>query len=209
MKTDGLIFDLDGTLWDASSACILAWNSALQQFGLDNTRVDQTLIAGFSGRLLEDILAEHFKIIPPEQYERFVKLYAAEEAIQMKTFGGILFPNAKIVLEKLALTYPLFIVSNCQKGYIENFLQQHDLEKFFKDFECSGNTGLPKSNNIHSLIRRNNLLKPIYIGDTQGDYEASKWNEIPFIYAGYGFGKPYRFDAKISQLSELTNLLAE
>ena len=207
MKTDGLIFDLDGTLWDASAACILAWNNTLQQYGFNDFRVDQSLIARFSGRLLEDILAEHFKSILPEQYERFVKLYTAEEAIQMKTFGGTPFPKAKTVLGKLALTYPLFIVSNCQKGYIENFLELHDLEKFFTDFECSGNTGLPKRNNIQALINRNDLRNPIYIGDTQGDYEASAWNAIPFVYAAYGFGKPVRFDAEISQLSELVNLL--
>src|SRR5262249_21519323 len=127
MKTDGLIFDLDGTLWDASKACIIAWNNTLDQFDLSGFQVDEKMVAGFSGRLLEDILAQHFKNIQPNQYSEFISLYASEEALQMRTVGGTLYPETRTTLQSLAKEFSLFIVSNCQKGYIENFLQQHDL----------------------------------------------------------------------------------
>lgn len=208
MKTDGLIFDLDGTLWDASAACISAWNNTLHQFGMDEHHVDEKIVAGFSGRLLEDILEDHFKSIRVDQFKDFIKLYAEEEAIQMRMVGGSLYPGVKSVLEKLRLKFPLFIVSNCQKGYIENFLQQHHIENLIADFESSGNSGLPKKDNIKNLITRNNLASPIYIGDTMGDFEASKWNGIPFIYASYGFGKLTNPAIQITNLSELVDLLA-
>ena len=207
METDGLIFDLDGTLWDASAACIIAWNNTLQQIGSGHSAVDEKMVAGFSGRLLEDILAEHFKNIRPDQYAHFIKLYAKEEAEQMRKLGGTLFPDTKQALEELAIQFPLFIVSNCQKGYIENFLQQHQLGTLFTDFESSGNTGLPKKNNILFVIKRNKLTKPIYVGDTKGDYDASRWNGIPFIYAGYGFGPLADPEIQIKSLSELPFLL--
>ena len=89
----------------------------------------------------------------------------------------------------LAKKYPLFIVSNCLSGYIENFLDQHQLEHLFTDHECSGNTGRPKAENIGMIVDRNQLKNPVYVGDTMGDFEAAKKNEIPFIYAEYGFGK--------------------
>lgn len=36
IQTDGLIFDLDGTLWDASEACTVAWNLALTEAGVSS-----------------------------------------------------------------------------------------------------------------------------------------------------------------------------
>jgi phosphoglycolate phosphatase len=208
MFTDGLIFDLDGTLWDASAACIIAWNNSLHQLGADQIRVDEKMVAGFSGRLLDDILSVHFKNIRPDQHTEFIKLYAIEEAAQMRALGGSLYPGTRDTLEKLGLEFPLFIVSNCQKGYIENFLHQHQLTSLFKDFESSGNTGLPKKENIRFLIQRNALAKPVYIGDTSGDDEASRWNRIPFIYASYGFGTVIHPAFEIKEPGDLIALVS-
>ena len=37
-------------------------------------------------------------------------------------------------------------------------------------------------------MQRNHIEKAFYIGDTQGDYNATKIANIPFLYAKYGFG---------------------
>ena len=75
----------------------------------------------------------------------------------------------KILKEK----YPLYIVSNCQSGYIESFLAYYHLEDYFSDMECFGNNGMQKGENIARLARRNHLDKAVYVGDIQGDYDAS------------------------------------
>ena len=62
------------------------------------------------------------------------------------------------------------------------------VEKYFKDYENSGRTGKPKGENIKLIIERNAIQKCFYIGDTQGDYNATKIAGIPFLYAKYGFG---------------------
>ena len=105
-----------------------------------------------------------------------------------------------------ALPYPLFIVSNCQSGYIETFLECCGLGKYFKDFECSGNTGNPKGENILEIIRRNEIKNAVYVGDTQGDCNASQVAGIPFIFAEYGFGNADRFDRKIKNIKELAEI---
>ena len=45
-----------------------------------------------------------------------------------------------------------------------------------------------------------------YIGDTQGDYEATLEAGVPFLWAAYGFGTPAGYDARIDQFSDLLNL---
>ena len=100
----------------------------------------------------------------------------------------------------------MFIVSNCQSGYIEVVIKKNHIENYITDFECFGNQGKPKDENIKLIIQRNNLKAPVYVGDTQGDYEACQKAGVPFVWAAYGFGKPDAYVAKIEKFSELKDL---
>ena len=44
-----------------------------------------------------------------------------QENIYLAEHGGILYPKLEETLQKLSEKYPLFIVSNCQDGYIQSF----------------------------------------------------------------------------------------
>lgn len=188
-QPDALVFDLDGTLWSALPSCVMAWNRALQRMGITGFTVTEALAAQFTGKLLTTIFTEYLTFLPQAQHAKLSAIYTEEESICMKAHGGRLYPHAMQVLTRLAAKHTLYIVSNCQAGYIENFLQQHQLAHLFTDYECSGNTGHPKATNLASIIARNNLQRPVYIGDTQGDFDAALANNIPCVYAAYGFGK--------------------
>jgi phosphoglycolate phosphatase len=207
LKVDGLIFDLDGTLWDASESCVRAWNSALQNKGIINFVVTQQHAHAFAGKLLDDIFSQYFTFLPKEEYQNMANAYAEQEKFHMCKYGGKLYPDVRELLTELSERYPLFIVSNCLSGYIENFLQQHGFEHLFTDYECSGNTGRPKAENIGTIISRNRLQNPVYVGDTIGDFEAAKKNNIPFIYAEYGFGKVEGHDYSIQHTQQLEAVL--
>ena len=88
--------------------------------------------------------------------------------------GGILFEGLEETLEYLSGKYKLYIVSNCQKGYIEAFLEFHKLGKYFVDRENAENTGLSKGKNIRLVMARNGLENTVYVGDTIGDQNAAK-----------------------------------
>ena len=123
--------------------------------------------------------------------------------------GGILYPQLAETLYTLSKKYPLYIVSNCQDGYIESFLTAHLMSDFFKDTECWGRTFLPKSESNKILIERNGLKNPVYVGDTSGDAKSAKDAGIDFIYAEYGFGEVSddRYVAKIESFAELSAIL--
>jgi phosphoglycolate phosphatase len=206
LKPDGLIFDLDGTLWNASKACAMAWNKALDNIDIKDFRVTEQAVASYAGKLLKSIFEEYFKFLPPDRYDELAASFAEEEAYHMKTYGGELYPGVRDTLTRLAKEYPLFIVSNCLEGYIENFLEMHSLASLFTDHECSGRTGRPKNENIKSIIDRNTLKDPVYIGDTKGDFDAAKKNDLPFIFAAYGFGTVTDPDFIIDDFNSLRNL---
>jgi phosphoglycolate phosphatase len=102
---------------------------------------------------------------------------------------------------------PLFIVSNCQAGYIETFLRWSAGP--FIDFECWGNTGLPKADNLRRIIDRNGLRSPVLVGDTAGDQAAASACGVPFVYVDYGFGECREFERRFSSFEALTEWLLE
>ncbi|HEY5038341.1 MAG TPA: HAD-IA family hydrolase, partial [bacterium] len=110
---------------------------------------------------------------------------------------------------RLARRYPLFIVSNCQAGYIETFIDWTGFNLLFKDFECWGNTGKSKTDNLRSLVLRNGLQKPLMVGDAEGDQKAAKDCGIPFAFVQYGFGKCQNPDYSYQSFNDLVSAFAD
>ena len=82
--------------------------------------------------------------------------------------------------------------------------------QYFSDIECYGNNLLQKGDNIRLLADRNHLEEAVYVGDIQGDYDASRKAGIGFIHAAYGFGIVPEAQYKIQAFSELvTKRVAE
>ena len=94
-----------------------------------------------------------------------------------------LYPKLEETLSALKEKYPLYIVSNCQSGYIEAFLDHYGFGKYFEDIECYGNNLKQKGDNIRLLADRNGLTEAVYVGDIQGDYDASCHAGVGFIHA--------------------------
>ena len=207
LTADSLIFDLDGTLWDSTSTCLDAWTSVINENKYVDISITHSDIKSIAGTQHDLIFSKLFPHLTPRQCKDLTELCGQQELVFIRKYGAQLYNNALEVIDTLSKEYKLFIVSNCQAGYIETFLSYFKLEMFFIDFECSGRTLKSKSDNIKSIIDRNNLKSPIYIGDTQGDSEAAYKNQIPFIYSSYGFGTVDRYDKKISNLDDLKELI--
>ena len=199
-----VIFDLDGTLWDSSVQVIEAWNSIIKKYPETKAVVTPEKMATYMGKVLEEISAMLFEDISKDRGLEIMTECSDYELEYLKDHSGVPYEDLEETLK--ALPYPLFIVSNCQRGYIETFLECCGLGKYFKDFECSGNTGNPKGENILEIIRRNDIKNAVYVGDTQGDCNASQVAGIPFIFAEYGFGNADRFDRKIKSIKELAEI---
>ncbi len=203
MITDGIIFDLDGTLWDSVEGILLTWNRVIARHGQFRpaiTRGEQERLMG----LQMDEIAR--RLFPAESAQRQMELM--EECVQeeneyLEAHGGILYDGVAETLEILSKKYPLFIVSNCQKGYIEAFLKAHGLGHLFTDHLAYGDTGKPKGENNQIMVERHGLKHPVYVGDTQGDRQSALDAGIPFVYAGYGFGDVDSYEEKIHHFSEL------
>jgi phosphoglycolate phosphatase len=200
---DSVIFDLDGTLWSCVDTCIEAWNQVLLAKGIDAiTKQQLQSVLGLEHNKLAERLFPF--LMDSERLELIEEIYRNEVALIRKR-GGKLFKNTTPVLNDLSKVYPLFVVSNCQRGYIEAFLEYYKFNALITDYESSGNTGRGKTYNINLIIKAYDLRRPIYVGDTMGDLEACKEVGIPFIYADYGFGSDLEVRFRISDIGDLIN----
>lgn len=202
-----IIFDVDGTLWDTTEIVAQAWNKAISEVGGTAAVVSATVLKKEFGKTMKVIADNLFYDADEKRRELLMEkccIYE-HEALEENTVN-LLFPDVVETIKKLSEKHRLFIVSNCQSGYIELFMKKAGIELHIKDWECFGNTGKGKGENIMLLIERNNVTDAVYIGDTQGDYEATQIAQIPFIFAKYGFGHVENCDRTISKITDLLNL---
>lgn len=207
MSFDGLIFDLDGTLWDSTDGIVATWNELLAEYPEVEKVVTSADLAANFGLPLEQIAANMFPDLPHEKRMFLMDQCCLRENDYLAAHGGKLFENELETLVKLAAGWKLFIVSNCQVGYIESFYAGNGTGEYFLDQECAEATGLSKGQNIRLVMKRNQLKNVVFIGDTQGDADAAREAGIPFIYAAYGFGEVDGYDAKLERLKDLPGLL--
>lgn len=202
-----IIFDVDGTLWNTTGVVAKAWNKAIKEVGGASANITSERLKKEFGKTMDVIAENLFPDLDNEKREKILDLcciYEHEALIENK--DNLLYPEVKETIVKLSEKCNLFIVSNCQCGYIELFIKKVGVEKYIIDHECFGNTGKNKGENIKLVIERNNLEDVVYVGDTQGDYEATVFAGVPFIFAKYGFGNVYGSCKSISEIKELLDL---
>lgn len=209
MLKKGVIFDMDGTLWDSALPVARSWELALQQCDYPNVKVTQEDMYRVMGKTMDVIAEILFPFVQGQEREALMQKCCQVENEYLRQHGGRLYPGLRETMECLRETYHLYIVSNCQAGYIEAFLEYYGLGDLFEDFECFGNNGYQKWENISLICRRNRLDSAVYVGDIQADYDATTKAGLPFIHATYGFGTIEEETASISCLSDLPEVLRE
>lgn len=205
---DGIILDIDGTIWNTTEIVAQAWNKAIENLKYDEKKLSADDLKKEFGKPMNLIADSLWPDLSTEEKKQLLDECCKEEHIFIqKNNSNICYPTVIETIKKLSVKYNFYIVSNCQDGYIELLLEKTNLSKFIKDYECYGRTKKTKAENITILRNRNRLTNPVYIGDTQGDLDSCLQSKTKFIWAAYGFGKVNSNFQKIEKFSDLENLL--
>ena len=203
---ESLIFDVDGTLWDAVALVAEGWNDGLQSMGFAPHCTEQSIRPLF-GKTMTEIAQVVVPGVPQEQaMEVMDRCMDGEMARLRRDPCHIFYPGVKETLTELHKTHRLFIVSNSQQGYPELCISKLGLTGCITGHLCFGDTGTSKGKTIRTLMEKYNITSCAYIGDTQGDYEATVEAGVPFLWASYGFGTPAGYAGKIDSFEELLKL---
>ncbi len=212
MKADSLIFDLDGTLWDACWVVAEGRNRMIKKLGLNLHDFTVADIQSTMGLTTDQVYEKSFKSLSKETYAEFRKQTGLEVAALIGEGRATLYPGVREFLPALAKKMPLFIVSNCSLRYLEAFLSWSGLTPHFRQCLChgtrDGSPGLSKADNIKKVVKDYGLKQPLYVGDTKWDHMSSTEAGVPYLHVDYGFGQANGPCEHISAFADLTKMFA-
>ena len=208
MKYESIIFDIDGTLWDSRALIAEGYNIQLRKEGLHHLQTNADVLLRLFGKTMSDIADNLFpEFDPEERYALMDRCIESEDAyLNEHPCDTIAYPDIKTTMEELAKKHRLFIVSNGQKGYPQLAARKLKVDHLVSGYLSYGDTGTEKGETIRILMKDHNITDAVYVGDTQGDYEATVTAGVDFIWADYGFGKPKAYNAMIHSFKELLDL---
>ena len=206
MKEKAIVFDLDGTLWDATKVLIQAWNFVLKKHNLKE--VGYETFCSLMGMTNDEISkAGIYSEIPEEDREKIIKEAEQLSSLFLKRSNLKPYDGLKESLDRLVQDFDFYIVSNCYKGYIETFIEVTKYGYYFDDFICEEETKLSKAQNINIVLQRNRIASAVFVGDRESDKEAAEKAKLPFIHAAYGFDKNVKTQYKIDSPKDLVDVI--
>jgi len=172
------IFDLDGTLWDATTVALPAFRSVLETLGLPP--VPDKQLAQTLGYPLPEIWE---MLLPKEQLHLALqadRLMEEAEAELLAAGQGTPFPAVVDTLMQLrARGFLTFICSNCQPNYLSFTPDILGLGHLFDARYCAGQyPGFTKVQMVAEIKRRHAVTSGFMIGDRFHDVQAGLANGL-------------------------------
>ena len=206
-KIDSFIFDLDGTLWNTIKQTFISFNHVLKKYNYDE--VSEQRVRENFGNTKTETIKHFFSFLSIDKAEKLLdeidndiikKLNSCDECY--------IYEGVKNVLAELSIKYDLYIVSNsAHKSYIESFIKSGKFDNYFKDYIAASEISLLKHEAILKIMKDNQIIEAVYVGDTNKDRIAAEKANIPFIQCLYGFDSDLKCDYKINNISELNNVI--
>jgi len=201
-KPDSLIFDMDGTLWDNVDTYAMSWTIGMEKTGNDIT-ISREDIMGLMGKEVKAMLNVLVPDWTEEQHNELFNAVSESYIDLVPTMKPIIYDDVLQGLELLSKKYNLFLLSNCEKDGLVNFMNHTDTNHLIKDYMEHGMNLKPKHHNLQLLIDKHGLKSPVYIGDTESDSRESSKAGVPFVFVSYGFGFTDNYSIKFDSFSEL------
>jgi phosphoglycolate phosphatase len=183
-----LIFDLDGTLIDASRDIHFCAAAVLEEEGLPT--LDHPTISSFIGGGVEKLIQRCLRAVDAEEtperrqrmYERF--LYHYPRAVERT----VLFPKVRETLEGLRDEgYRLALCTNKPQAPTHAVLKHLEIDHLFDAF-AFGDEDFPKKPDpapVRHLIDQLHARRFLYVGDSEVDAQTAEAAGLPMaLYTG-------------------------
>lgn len=202
---DSLIFDMDGTLWDNVHTYAVAWNKAIAVKGYEGIEIGHEELGKCMGKEISKIVRNFLPDLNDDEVHDFFTEVDHQYKLLVPSMHPHIYDGVLSGLEQLSKKYKLFLLSNCEKDGLVNFMNHTKTRHLIVDYMEHGMTLKPKHHNLRLLIEKHGLQSPVYIGDTDADSKQSEMAGIPFIFVSYGFGYTEDYTMKFDSFIELTD----
>ena len=205
MEFRNYIFDMDGTIWDCSVMAARGFTAGIRASGKSDRIVTVEDIHKNFGLTLEQVAVN---LLPELSEKEAMEVILECEKHQSAAMEGhvqeIVFPQVVETLQKLKERgCGLYIVSNCLDGYLDILYRNLDVKKYIDGDAWLHYPMHCKADNIRYVVDKYQLTDACYVGDIQGDYEASMQAGVEFVFASYGYGSVPEAKYTIDKFSDL------
>lgn len=114
---------------------------------------------------------------------------------------GRLYDGVMETLTTLQSAYPLLLISNCRRAYLEAIVETYDLARFFEAIAC--NEDAPELGKPGLLKKLLAGRRGVMVGDRASDGEAAAFAGVPWIKCDYGYADDVPADAVIRSFPEV------
>lgn len=212
-----ILWDIDGTVVDASEGILRRLTATLEHFGLN---------APTRGELAHWIgppMIESFQVnvgMTPEQAAEAIAFYRGRSRAEGYTTGAALYPGIHdLIADLAAVGVPQATASSKPENQVEALLERFDLRPFFTAVvgattDENKATGT-KTYVIAEALRRLDAAgvdtsRPVLIGDRHHDIDGAADHGVPVVFVRWGFSWPHEAegaDAVVATPEELRALL--
>ena len=206
MQHDMIIFDVDGTLWEATDIVVEAMEWLSTKYP-EIKRKDIKIIQSIMGLPMNDLIPILMPEVDKSEAVSIFQLLVEKDFELIQQKGAHLYADIPEVVATLSQKYKLGIVTNNYNEYAEIFLDKSGLKKYFSDYIGASTLRLTKAQAISEMVKRNKSRHAVYIGDIEKDLFAAQEANVDFIHARYGFGKNVKCDKHIDSARQLLLLL--
>lgn len=180
-----LVFDLDGTLFQADTVTIPALKKVCSDMGLP-CPADFRIRDGM-GLPADTYYSTLFPTIAQAKLSELSEKASQEERRNIVRGLGRLYPGVPELLSRLkADGHNLVVCSNGGPGYVADVLKTTRIDLFFEQVEpYDGRRS--KAERVRELVSKSPQTPAAMVGDKASDMEAARFSKIPMIAARYGF----------------------
>ena len=101
-------------------------------------KVTEADIKSVMGMPMDAIADKLFGAYSEDRMTQLIDACGDYENEYLREHGGVLYDGVEDTIAKLSGSHRLFIVSNCQSGYIEAFLDYYGFGKYFEGYTLLG-----------------------------------------------------------------------
>lgn len=204
---DGIIFDLDGTLWQTRDSYIYAYHKILESHPEMKTEYTDQEIISTMGLTLENVGDIVFSLFDSTKRLEIMIEGLKYSCEYLLSYPSTIYPNVIDTIISLSKTTKLFIVSNCPKEYLDTFFVKSNLKDYFTDYRFL-TLDTNKKLNVSNLVKENKLNRVLMVGDSIDDYEAVKDGSIDYAFCEYGYRKCDNYQYAISDFKEIIDIIS-
>ena len=209
-----ILWDVDGTIADASPGILPRLVQILASFGIDAP--DASQLSHWIGPPLV-VSFQEFAGLSAEDAEEAVQRYRALAASEGYAKSVHIYEGVPAIIEAVhAAGIPQSTASTKPENQVRAILEHYDLLQSFT--AISGATPGPTGNHDskEDVVRRAlarlaatgvDVSRPVLIGDRHHDVDGAKPFNIPVIFSAWGFGTPEEAEGAIAVVDTADELM--